>query len=495
MRWTISLYGGELRRLEDAEADAADRAQPEALPSSAGLTQEADGTWTLAAEADELVLPDRVRRIGCDALRGMAFRTVRLPEGLEAIRDRAFRGCRNLTEIRLPDSLLRIGREAFADCVSLRRVHLPARTALVHPDSFRGCTALEAFSADPANPKYSAPGGFLCSRDGTELLAAPDRETLTVPEGVRLMGPAVLSSARCRTLILPESLTQLEMSAISCPALRELRLPARLERLKCTLPRVFCGDELRDLFFRGPVPGLEQLLAAVTKPPVWMGLAAEVTSLRLHTEDPDCLPPRWRAAAVIGFAAEEPECLTTPRARAHLRWLEKRCGGQWLRRICQFAPPVARLLCRAELIRAEDFDSLFAALPQEPELTAQLLEYGRNVLGQEQLRRARLRLEHRAVRRAKRAAELAAADPAARIRGRRFLIIAPRDASAKERAALRARIERSGGVIANRPGEKVDWACLFSADAVCEPAAAAADRLGIPLVPRQELLQWEEENR
>ena len=490
MRWTISLYGGELRRLEGPAA--ADPAQAEARPSSAGLSQEADGTWTLPAEADELLLPDRVRRIGCEALRGMAFRAIRLPEGLEAIRERAFADCRNLAELRLPESLLRIGREAFRGCAGLRRVHIPARTTLIYPDSFRGCSALEAFSADPANPKYSAPGGFLCSRDGTELLAAPDRETLAVPEGVRTMGPAALSSARCRTLVLPESMTQLDMSAISCPALRELWLPARLERLRCSLPRSFCGEELRDLFFRGWVPGLERLLAAVTGPPVWTGLSAEVTSVRLHVDDPETLPPGWRAAAVIGFAAEEPACLTTPRALAHLRWLEKRSGGHWLRRICQFAPPVARLLCRAELIRAEDFDSLFAALPQEPELTAQLLEYSRNVLGREQLLRARLRREHRAARRAKRDAELAAAAPRARIRGRCFLIIAPRGASAKERAALRAWIERRGGTIASRPGEKVDWACLFSADSVSEPAAAAADRLGIPLVQRQELLRWQD---
>ena len=151
MRWTISLYGGELRRLEGTAA--IDPAQAEARPSSAGLSQEADGTWTLPAEADELLLPERVRRIGCEALRGMAFRAIRLPEGLEAIRERAFADCRNLAEIPLPESLLRIGREAFRGCAGLRRVHIPARTTLIYPDSFRGCSALEAFSADPANPK------------------------------------------------------------------------------------------------------------------------------------------------------------------------------------------------------------------------------------------------------------------------------------------------------------------------------------------------------
>ena len=44
---------------------------------------------------------------------------VRIPDGIRAIPDDAFRDCRGITQVYLPDSVVSIGEKAFSDCESL----------------------------------------------------------------------------------------------------------------------------------------------------------------------------------------------------------------------------------------------------------------------------------------------------------------------------------------------------------------------------------------
>ena len=57
---------------------------------------------------------------------GESLRSVGMQDGLSAIGESAFRGCRNLELVVIPDSVATIGDRAFLDCRRLKSVNVPA---------------------------------------------------------------------------------------------------------------------------------------------------------------------------------------------------------------------------------------------------------------------------------------------------------------------------------------------------------------------------------
>lgn len=83
--------------------------------------------------------------IGCKNLTetGLSSSTV------SSIKNSAFEGCSSLTTLSLPNSINNIGKEAFAYCTSLNSVTLPTNNsnfANINPGTFRNCTSLTALT-------------------------------------------------------------------------------------------------------------------------------------------------------------------------------------------------------------------------------------------------------------------------------------------------------------------------------------------------------------
>lgn len=64
----------------------------------------------------DYVLPAGVKKIEAEAFAGLTMKSVRCPEGLQEIGDRAFSDCRSLTKIYIPASVEEISETAFAGC-------------------------------------------------------------------------------------------------------------------------------------------------------------------------------------------------------------------------------------------------------------------------------------------------------------------------------------------------------------------------------------------
>ena len=76
---------------------------------------------------------------------------LKLPRGLETIREHAFEGCTGLSELRIPDSVQTIRRGAFWGCSGLQSVTLPAVLSHKGNDLFEGCTGLSEIKlTDPS---------------------------------------------------------------------------------------------------------------------------------------------------------------------------------------------------------------------------------------------------------------------------------------------------------------------------------------------------------
>lgn len=67
-----------------------------------------------------------------------------LPKTVAYIERRAFRGCRNLTDIYMyADQMVRVSEGAFEDCYKLKKVEMPGYLQILDPRAFRNCYGLE----------------------------------------------------------------------------------------------------------------------------------------------------------------------------------------------------------------------------------------------------------------------------------------------------------------------------------------------------------------
>ena len=96
-----------------------------------------------AARAVDVVIPEGVEAIGDRAFYWQKeLRSIQLPESLRNIGEDAFFGCRALTAVRIPDSVACIDRYAFQDCTSLITLDLGKGVSCISDAAFSGCKAL-----------------------------------------------------------------------------------------------------------------------------------------------------------------------------------------------------------------------------------------------------------------------------------------------------------------------------------------------------------------
>lgn len=88
-------------------------------------------------------IPEGVTAIGDKAFAGCRdLRSVTIPAGVTRIGDGAFAGCTALVEVTFPAGLTEIGAEAFMDCPNLANVKLPEGLVTIGDRAFRQCSGI-----------------------------------------------------------------------------------------------------------------------------------------------------------------------------------------------------------------------------------------------------------------------------------------------------------------------------------------------------------------
>ena len=168
------------------------------------------------------------------------------------IKDDAFSGCYQLTDITIPNSVKKIGRYAFYKCYSLRKITLPNSLETIDDGAFNNCNGLQwtsivipnsvvkigefAFSngvksliISANNPNYSFSDGILFDKNKTKLIECLENKEgeYIIPDGVKEIGhKAFLGCNGLTSVIIPNSVTTIGLAAFEkCAALTSITIP------------------------------------------------------------------------------------------------------------------------------------------------------------------------------------------------------------------------------------------------------------------------------
>lgn len=151
-----------------------------------------------------------------------------------SIGENAFEGCDTLVKIRIPDGVEEIKDWAFFGCENLTEVEIPASVSLIsNQDVFSECTNLKAIKVAGSNPNYLSDDGVLYNKGKTKLLCCPQAGktgVFSVPDSVTEIGHR--SFGECNKLtevILPSSVAVIGESAFAdCTGLNKIEIPGNV---------------------------------------------------------------------------------------------------------------------------------------------------------------------------------------------------------------------------------------------------------------------------
>ena len=159
-----------------------------------------------------------VVEIGSDSFSDATVRSVKLPEGVSKISDRAFFFCQDMDYIDLPESLQIIGGNAFYGCLSLTRLYIPANVISIDCLTF-GWTSLKEINVASGNSHYASRDGVLYNSSITTMIFYPPNkpgQEFTLPDTVTEIGfYAIDRPVNLKKLILNSSLREFSVGRIT----------------------------------------------------------------------------------------------------------------------------------------------------------------------------------------------------------------------------------------------------------------------------------------
>ncbi len=192
-------------------------------------------------------IPDSVRANGkmysVEAIGDRAFNacaqltSLHIPAGVKRIGHLAFASCTSLHFVNLPAALREIGDAAFYGCSSLVSMSLPASLSTIGKDAFARCPMLERFAVDEQNAYFSAVDHVLYDKKVTRLIAFPNAkdDVFTLPRTVTAIADGAFSHCVSLTSVgLPQGLKTIGDAAFyGCKKLQTISLPSSLTSIGC----------------------------------------------------------------------------------------------------------------------------------------------------------------------------------------------------------------------------------------------------------------------
>lgn len=218
---------------------------------------------------EEVVCNSRTRFIDAEACaKQTSLKRVALPEGLEAIRSCAFKGCTALAEVHVPSTVRSIGDEAFLD-TNLAAVNLPAsledlgNNALVtyYAHHGEGQPSIKSVEIAPELAgRYVMLGSLLCEVKprGLEIMLCTGQESsVRIPVEVRSIAEYAFNGIR--------TIDELFMTNnIYSIGVRGIAIESYVKHLHIDLVEPIEGHDCFDFYFPDTPRSIKQLALAFT---------------------------------------------------------------------------------------------------------------------------------------------------------------------------------------------------------------------------------------
>ena len=122
----------------------------------------AKGAFAEVENVDTLTIADEIDFIGDEAFKDSFIRSVNLPLGAK-IGNRAFKGCKYLTEVNMTKGIQKIGAECFSECPVLTAIEIPTSVETIGVAAFYKCDRLATVVvSDSANMEIQKYAFFDC---------------------------------------------------------------------------------------------------------------------------------------------------------------------------------------------------------------------------------------------------------------------------------------------------------------------------------------------
>lgn len=199
----------------------------------------------------DIVIPERVKRIGDKAFRGCAGLTsVTIHEGVDGIGELAFAYCPRLSSVNIPKSVTSIGKAAFQKCSSLTSAAIPEGVEIIGDFLLYGCEKITSVTV-PDSVRIIGKAAFYC---------CPGLSTAPIHKGVAVIGDSAFEGCTGLTSVtIPEGVTRIDWRAFcGCSGLVSVTIPESVMRIRedaffvCRGLReiVLRNGELRGSFYR-----------------------------------------------------------------------------------------------------------------------------------------------------------------------------------------------------------------------------------------------------
>lgn len=205
------------------------------VPSKMAYDADIAYSETIANTTSTNIAPDGSIKIFRWNLHFDEIKKVIIKEGVTEISGRAFKNCKQLSEVEIANSVKYIGHEAFYGCSSLKEISIPKNVENIGYHAFGSCELLSTFDYDAAN----------CSNEvywfdnntviktlyiGSDVKRIPkirSIQTVIFKEGVTEIPREAFSGfAELTAVRLPETLTRIGNEAFNnCKSIREITIP------------------------------------------------------------------------------------------------------------------------------------------------------------------------------------------------------------------------------------------------------------------------------